>query len=81
MEGQHNQIILGAIAGEGKTTIETRTTVFKEAYCAKPTGFASGEDMLLGVNDDSCGLNKEILDNIKIEPSGYENTVFPTLKF
>jgi hypothetical protein len=78
MEGQHNKITPGATARKGETTIETRVTAFEEAYCAKLTEFAPGKDMLPGVNDNSCGLNKEILDNIEIEPSGYYFSVTQT---
>ncbi|MBI5590862.1 MAG: PAS domain S-box protein [Deltaproteobacteria bacterium] len=53
-----------AISGVGKVTIETKNTVFDEAYCAQHMGFTPGEYVLLAVSDDGCGMNKEILDKL-----------------
>jgi two-component system, cell cycle sensor histidine kinase and response regulator CckA len=53
-----------AIAGVGKVTIETGTSVFDEVYCANHAECVPGEYMLLSVSDDGCGMNKEILDKL-----------------
>ena len=53
-----------AIAGVGKITIETRSDIINEAYCARHPGFEAGEYVLLSVTDDGCGMNKETISQI-----------------
>ncbi len=53
-----------AIVNTGKLTIETGNVTFDEAYCADHPGFFSGDFVLLMVNDDGCGMDKETLNNL-----------------
>jgi PAS domain S-box-containing protein len=53
-----------AIAGVGKTTIETNNVTFDEAYCADHLGLVPGDFVLLAVSDDGCGMDKQTLDNV-----------------
>ncbi|MDP3480288.1 MAG: ATP-binding protein, partial [Desulfoprunum sp.] len=53
-----------AISGVGKITIETATTTFDAAFCSEHTDFTPGEFVLLGISDNGCGMDKEILDNL-----------------
>ncbi|MBA3030434.1 MAG: response regulator [Desulfobacteraceae bacterium] len=53
-----------AIAGVGKITIETGRASFDEVYCADNIDCAPGDFALLTVNDNGCGMDKEILANL-----------------
>ena len=53
-----------AIADVGRITIETGTTAFDEAYCARHPGFVPGDFVLLAVSDDGCGMDRQTLDNL-----------------
>ena len=53
-----------AIAGVGKITIETGTSIFDEAYCADHAGFIPGEFIRLAVSDDGCGMNQDTLGKL-----------------
>ena len=53
-----------AIAGIGKITIETGSSVFDEAYCADHLGFVPGDYALLAVSDNGCGMDKKTIDQI-----------------
>ena len=53
-----------AIAGIGKITIETGSSVFDEAYCADHLGFVPGDYALLAVSDNGCGMDKKTMDQI-----------------
>jgi PAS domain S-box-containing protein len=53
-----------AIAGVGKVTIETKNAVTDEAYCAENRGFVPGEYVMLSINDNGCGMDKEILEHL-----------------
>jgi two-component system cell cycle sensor histidine kinase/response regulator CckA len=53
-----------AIAGVGKVTVATENTAFDEAYCAVHPDFACGEYAMLGVTDNGCGLNKDVLEHL-----------------
>ena len=53
-----------AITDVGKLTIETRTKVLDQAYCARHTGFIPGDYVMLSVTDSGCGIDKETLDNL-----------------
>jgi two-component system, cell cycle sensor histidine kinase and response regulator CckA len=53
-----------AISGVGKIAIETRNTVFDEAYCRAHVGFFPGEFVMLAVKDNGCGMEKDILDRV-----------------
>ncbi|MHB1226797.1 MAG: hybrid sensor histidine kinase/response regulator [Desulfurivibrionaceae bacterium] len=53
-----------AIAGIGKITIETGSSVFDEAYCADHLGFVPGDYALLAVSDNGCGMDKKTKDQI-----------------
>jgi len=55
---------MDAIEGVGKITIETENTTFDEARCADHPGFSTGEYVLLAVNDNGCGMDKETLDRL-----------------
>ena len=69
--GQIDQILANlcvnardAIADVGRITIETGTTAFDEAYCARHPGFVPGDFVLLAVSDDGCGMDRQTLDNL-----------------
>ncbi len=53
-----------AIAGMGKITIQTENVIFDEAYCADHADTAPGEYVLLAVNDDGRGMDRETLDKV-----------------
>ncbi len=53
-----------AITGVGKITIETKTVHFTEDYCANHAGYLPGNFILLGVNDNGIGMDKQLLSNI-----------------
>jgi PAS domain S-box-containing protein len=53
-----------AIAGSGRTTIETGIALFDEAYCASHPDCLPGEYVMLAVSDTGCGMDKEILANV-----------------
>ena len=53
-----------AIAGVGKLAIETRNAVVDQAACASHPGFLPGDYVMLTVNDDGCGMDKDVLDHI-----------------
>jgi len=53
-----------AIAGTGKLTIESSTTIFDDAYCAAHPGSVPGNYVLLSVSDDGCGIDKEVQGQI-----------------
>ena len=53
-----------AIAGVGKVTIETRIVTFDETYCAEHPGVVPGNYVMLAINDNGCGMDKEIQDKI-----------------
>jgi CheY-like chemotaxis protein len=48
-----------AISGVGKVTIETRNSVLDEAYCVEHAGAAPGEYVMLAVNDNGCGMDRD----------------------
>ncbi len=65
---QVNQILVNlcinardAISGGGNIVIATRNTVFDEKYCHDHPGFIPGEYVSIGVSDNGCGVDKEIL--------------------
>lgn len=69
--GQIDQILANlcvnardAIAGVGKITIETGTTVFDEAYCRDHTGFLPGDYTMLAVIDNGCGMDSETMSHL-----------------
>jgi PAS domain S-box-containing protein len=53
-----------SISGVGKVTIETENVTLDERYCANRGGVAPGEYMMLGVSDNGCGMDREILESI-----------------
>jgi len=53
-----------AIDGTGKVTIRTAHVTFNETYCAFYPDFMPGDYVLLGVSDDGCGMEKDLLENI-----------------
>jgi signal transduction histidine kinase/CheY-like chemotaxis protein len=53
-----------AIAEVGKIIIETSTTTFDEAFCAKHPGSVPGDFVLLTVSDNGCGMDRAILDRL-----------------
>lgn len=53
-----------AIGGVGKILIETQMISFTATHRTDITDDHSGEFIMLGVSDDGCGMNKEILDHI-----------------
>ncbi len=53
-----------AIAGVGRVTIETHMVTCDEAQCADGAATVPGEFVLLTVNDDGCGMDKETVDHI-----------------
>ena len=52
-----------AMPGGGKLIIETGKTYLDENYCRQHLDFIPGEYVILGVNDDGIGMDKETLDN------------------
>jgi two-component system cell cycle sensor histidine kinase/response regulator CckA len=48
-----------AISSVGKVTIETDNAELDESYCRAHDGFLPGQYVLLAVNDDGCGMDKE----------------------
>jgi PAS domain S-box-containing protein len=53
-----------AIAGVGRVAIETRNVTLDEAYCLEHPGALPGEYVQLAVNDDGCGMEKEVQDKL-----------------
>jgi len=53
-----------AITDVGRITIETGNRRLDEAFCANQVGLAPGEYVLLSVNDNGCGMGKDILDKL-----------------
>jgi len=53
-----------AITGVGKITIETGQVTFDEAYCENHADFVPGAYVLLGVSDNGCGMDKEVLTQL-----------------
>jgi signal transduction histidine kinase len=53
-----------AIGGAGKLIIETRNTTLDAAYCAEHADALPGEYVMLMVNDNGCGMDKETLAHL-----------------
>jgi len=53
-----------AITGVGKITIETGHAVFDEKYCAEHIGAIPGNYVLLTVEDNGCGMAKDVQENV-----------------
>ncbi len=53
-----------AITGIGKIIIETGHAVFDENYCARHIGAIPGEYVFLSVEDNGCGMAKEVQEQI-----------------
>ena len=53
-----------AISGVGRLTIETDRVRFDAQYCAEHVGFIPGDFVMLAVNDDGCGMDKDTLENV-----------------
>jgi len=53
-----------AIAGTGHLIIETANIVVDQAYCAVQPDLIPGDYVLLTVDDDGCGMDKETLTRI-----------------
>lgn len=53
-----------AITGVGNITIETGHAVFDENYCARHIGAIPGKYVLLTVEDNGCGMAKDVQDNV-----------------
>ena len=53
-----------AIADVGKVTIATHAVTFDEAYCADNAAFRPGDFVMLAVNDDGCGMERETIDKV-----------------
>ncbi len=53
-----------AIAGTGKIAIETTNVELAPADCVGYEGLVSGKYVMLEINDDGCGMDKETLENI-----------------
>jgi two-component system cell cycle sensor histidine kinase/response regulator CckA len=53
-----------SINGVGKVTIETANTVCDENYCSNHVGVKPGDYVMIAVNDNGIGMDKETLDNI-----------------
>ncbi len=64
---QVNQIIVNlcinardAISGGGNIGIATNNTVLGEEHCRNHSGFVPGEYVSVGINDNGCGVEKDI---------------------
>lgn len=53
-----------AIKDVGRIIIETGKTTIDKAYCRKHQGFLPGDYVLLAVNDNGLGMDKETLNSI-----------------
>lgn len=53
-----------AISGVGTVVIETDNVTLDDAYCAWHAGALSGDYVLIGIRDDGCGMEKEVLDKL-----------------
>ena len=53
-----------AFSGMGKITIKTENVILDQAYCARHAGFVPGEYVMLAVNDDGSGMDKETLEKV-----------------
>jgi two-component system cell cycle sensor histidine kinase/response regulator CckA len=53
-----------AIGGVGKITIETKNVVIDETYCAKHSDAKPGQQVMLEISDNGCGMDEEILNNL-----------------
>ncbi|MDD3148712.1 MAG: ATP-binding protein [Candidatus Riflebacteria bacterium] len=51
-------------AKNGKVTIETHNVSFNDEYCAGHLGFSPGDFVMLGVSDNGCGINPDILPHL-----------------
>jgi CheY-like chemotaxis protein len=53
-----------AVSGMGRVTIETGMRTLDQNYCNEHPGSMPGDFVLLAVNDNGCGMDKETLDNL-----------------
>ncbi|MDZ7760739.1 MAG: response regulator [Desulfovermiculus sp.] len=53
-----------AISDVGKLIIETKNVVLDEDYCKTYEYFVPGRYVMLAVNDDGCGMEKAVQDNL-----------------
>ena len=53
-----------AIDGVGRVTIETHNVSVDDAYCVAHANAIPGEYVMLTVDDDGCGMEKELLEQI-----------------
>ncbi|HDR15267.1 MAG TPA: PAS domain S-box protein [Desulfobacteraceae bacterium] len=53
-----------AISGAGKVSIETNNVSLDAYYCSEHAGAVPGDYVLLGVGDNGCGMDGEILDKL-----------------
>lgn len=53
-----------AITGVGKITIKTGHAVFDENHCARHIGAIPGKYVLLTVEDNGCGMTKDVQENV-----------------
>jgi PAS domain S-box-containing protein len=53
-----------AISGAGRIILQTGNCTLDEEYCAVQMNLVPGEYVRLTVNDNGCGMDKEILDHI-----------------
>jgi nitrogen-specific signal transduction histidine kinase/CheY-like chemotaxis protein len=51
-------------AGAGKITVETGNSTLDEEYCDTHAGFVSGDYVRIAVNDNGCGMERQILEHI-----------------
>ncbi len=53
-----------SIKDVGKVTIETDNVQFDEDYCKTHPGFKPGNYVMIGISDNGCGMDKEIIENL-----------------
>ncbi len=51
-------------AGAGSITVETGNSTLDEEYCDTHAGFVSGDYVRIAVNDNGCGMDRQILAHI-----------------
>ena len=53
-----------AVSDTGKILIETSTATIDHAHFAEHADAVPGDFVLLAVNDNGCGMDRQILDNL-----------------
>ncbi len=53
-----------ALSGTGRITIKTGNVTLEDDFCREHPGSRKGDHVLLVINDNGCGMDREIIDHI-----------------